>query len=146
MPKKAFVPPISAGLQGKSSLNQRKHVAKRIHDHLKPDLPIRWFTKRTKQRIAENATVAAAGVDDDIQVNITGIDLANLGADLRVWVEAVGIKTDDVLIVNQVIHIGDGTFRQWTGDDGIVHTIENVIEDPEEAFYASIRRAVAAWE
>lgn len=143
MAKKPFVPLISAGLLGKTPKAQKQHVAKRIKDHFKSDLPLHFYVPRTKKAVAQG--IAALVVSDDIEVLVT--EIVQLDDKLSLMVEAVGLKKDDVIITNQQIHIPDGTKRQWVNeDDGITYEIDNLVEDPEEAFFESIRRAVARWE
>jgi hypothetical protein len=62
-------------------------------------------------------------------------------------VQAVGLKTDDVIIVNQAIHVPDGTSRQeFNPEDGLTYTIPNLVEDPEEALLETLRLVVGRWE
>ncbi len=141
MPKRAFVPPISAGLVNKTPKAQRQHIAKRYKDHFKDDLPLHIFVPRKKPR----APSISAAANNDIEVLVTEIDA--LDDKLKLMVQAVGIKTDDVIIVNQAIHVPDGTSRQeFNPEDGLTYTIPNLAEDPEEALLETIRLVVGRWE
>lgn len=146
MAKKPFVPPISQGLVGKTPKAQRQHVANRLKNHFDKDLP-HFFVPRKKGVAAASMpkSFAAAGTPDEIEVEVTSIEV--LDDKLRLMINAVGLKTDDLIIVNQLIHVPDGTYRdEYNPEDGIVHRIANSVENPEEALLETIRNVVWRWE
>lgn len=144
MAKKPFVPPISAGLVGKGPKAQKQYIAKRFKDHYKGELPLHFFIPRTKPKQQMPQTVAAI-VNDDIEVFLNGVN--QLDDRIELLLEAVGLKIDNAIIINQHIHVPDGTKRTWVNEeDGITYTTDNLVEDPEAALMQTISKIVTAWE
>lgn len=146
MPKKKFVPPVSVGLVGKTPKAQRQHVANRLKNHFDGDLPHFFMSRKKKVAAAEMPEgFAAAAASDEIEVIVTS--MAVLDDKLRLMITAVGLKTDDLIIVNQPIHVTDGTYREeYNPDSDQIERIFNLIEDPEEALLETIRTTVGRWE